>query len=39
RNAMLPIDNPDDSNDFCTNQNFTIQERIDHLINKLPWCD
>jgi hypothetical protein len=36
RNATLPIDNPDDPNDLCTNQNFTIQERIDHLINKLP---
>ena len=29
---MLPIDNLDDPNDLCTNQNFTIQEKIDHLI-------
>jgi hypothetical protein len=36
RNATLPIDNPDDPDDICTNQDFLLQDRVDHLINKLP---
>ena len=33
---MLPIDNPDDPDDIYTNQDFLLQDRVDHLINKLP---
>jgi hypothetical protein len=36
RNATLPIDDPEDPNDICTNQGFSLQNQIDHLINKLP---
>ena len=36
RNATLPIDNPDDLDDICTNQDFLLQDRVDHLINTLP---